>query len=61
MHHRHAEEQKEFQKEPVIDTAATEALLPRQSGSKEWRDSRGEMGKTGPAASGDVMSMMAGY
>lgn len=32
-------------------------LLPRQSGSLEWRSERGEMGKTGDG----VMAMMPGY
>jgi len=34
-----------------------DALLPRQSGSLEWRQSRAEMGDKAD----DVMSMMPGY
>ena len=55
---RYADEQKEFQKDPKIDEELAATLLPRQSGSKEWRESRGEMNNKGNS---DVMSMMAGF
>lgn len=47
-------EEAELQRGSVVKS--DDELLPRQSGSKEWREERGEMG-----AQGGVMNMMAGH
>jgi hypothetical protein len=53
MEQRFISELREFEKDQTNNLV--DSLLPRQSGSLEWRSSRAEMG------SKDVMSMMAGY
>ena len=47
------QELKAFDQEVSLES--TQTFIPRQSGSLEWRESRGETGEK------DVMGMMAGY
>ena len=47
---------KEYEELIQGSKSGTDGLLPRQSGSLEWRNSRGEMGQQD-----GVMDMMAGY
>lgn len=57
---RYEKESKELEGGVVQNEKADEEMLPRQSGSLEWRSQRGEMGDKKAEDSG-VMNMMAGH